>query len=403
VSAHGHAEPLGGKLLTPTFKVLMAIGALGVVALAIRYTMGLGAASAMTDGYAWGIWIALDVVVGTALGCGGYAMALLVYLANKGEYHPLVRPAMLTGALGYTFAATSILIDVGRYWGIWKIPTYVTWWNFNSALLEVALCVMTYVFVLWIEFSPSFFEWAKKSQVPRLRSLSEAWHPRLDRVLPWVIALGMLLPTMHQSSLGTTMMLPVSKMHPLYLSPLLPLLFLVNCIVLGYGAVILEATVSSVAWKRPDETGLLSRLAPLMSWLLLAWAAIRLVDLVVRGSFGAAFRFDLSMVMFWVEMILTVLSAVLLRTPRRNSRAGLFGTAVLVVVAGVLYRFDSYVIAYDPGSHWSYFPSVLEILITAGLVSIEIMIYIFLVKYFPVLSAEPKAERAPAPASRGIA
>jgi Ni/Fe-hydrogenase subunit HybB-like protein len=384
--------------MTPAFKVLMAIGALGIVALAIRYAMGLGAASAMTDGYAWGIWIALDVVVGTALGCGGYAMALLVYLANKGEYHPLVRPAMLTGALGYTFAATSILVDVGRYWGIWKIPTYVTWWNFNSALLEVALCVMTYVFVLWLEFSPSVFEWAKRGKSPRLRSLSEAWHPRLERALPWIIALGMLLPTMHQSSLGTTMMLPVSKVHPLYLSPLLPLLFLVNCIILGYGAVILEATVSSVAWKRPDETPLLARLAPLMSWLILAWTAIRLVDLVVRGSFGAAFRLDLPMVMFWVETILGVATAVLLRTERRNRRAGLFGTAVLVVVAGVLYRFDAYIIAYDPGPGWSYFPSVLEILVTAGLVAIEIMVYVFVVKFFPVLSAAHQA-RAPAPAA----
>lgn len=397
MSAHARAEPLGGKLLTPTFKVLMAVGALGVVALAVRYTMGLGAASAMTDGYAWGIWIALDVVVGTALGCGGYAMALLVYLANKGEYHPLVRPAMLTGALGYSFAATSILIDVGRYWGIWKIPTYVTWWNFNSALLEVALCVMTYVFVLWIEFSPTFFEWAKRGKYPGLRSLSERWYPRLDRVLPWVIGLGMLLPTMHQSSLGTTMMLPVSKMHPLYLSPLLPLLFLVNCIYLGYGAVILEATVSSVAWKRPDETPLLSRLAPLMSWLLLAFVAIRIADLIVRGGFGAAFRLDLPMIMFWIETILSVVPAFLLRTGRRGSRAGLFGIAVLVVVAGVLYRFDTYVIAYDPGAGWSYFPSVLEILITAGLVAIEIMVYVFLVKYFPVLSAAHAADKAPAP------
>lgn len=401
MSDHAHAEPLGGKLFTGPFKVLIAIAAIGVAALLYRFVTGLGAVSGLTDGNAWGIWIAIDVVVGTALGCGGYAMALLVYLANRGEFHPLVRPAMLTGALGYTFAGTSIFIDVGRYWGIWKIPTYAAWWNFDSALLEVALCVMTYIFVLWLEFSPSFFERMKAAKSPGLRASGAAWQARMNKAMPWIIALGMLLPTMHQSSLGTTMMLPITKVHPLYLTQLLPLLFLVNCILLGYGAVILESTSSSLAWKRPDETGLLARLAPIMAWGLLGWVVVRFLDVVVRGQLGAAFRPDLAMLMFWVENVLTVVAALMLLSKRRESRAGLFSAALLVTTAGVLYRFDAYIVAYDAGPGWFYFPAVLEILITTGLVAIEIMIYIFIVKFFPVLSAAHSREAAPT--VRGIA
>ena len=111
----------------------------------------------MNDGFALGIWIAYDVVVGTAIGCGGYAVALLVYALNRGQYHPLVRSALLTGAFGYTLAGTSVMIDLGRYWNTYNL--FLPWrMNFNSALFEIAMCVMAYTTVLWIEFSPAIIE-----------------------------------------------------------------------------------------------------------------------------------------------------------------------------------------------------------------------------------------------------
>jgi Ni/Fe-hydrogenase subunit HybB-like protein len=386
---------VGGKLLTPGFKALLVVAAIGVVALFIRFTQGLGAATGMNDAYAFGLWIALDVVMGTAVGCGGYAMALLVYIFNKGQYHPLVRPAMLTGALGYTFAGTSILIDVGRYWGIWKIPTYVTWWNFDSALLEVALCVMTYMMVLWIEFSPSLFERLKKSPNPSTQSLGATWSKRLDKAMPWIIALGLLLPTMHQSSLGTVMMLPISKMQPLWFSPFLPLLFLINCIFIGYAAVIAESTISATVFKRARETKVLGTMAPVMIGLVFAFTVVRFLDLIVRGKLGTAFVFDRFAFFFWLETALVLAGAFMLFSERtRTSTASLFRVALYLLFGGLLYRFDTYLIAYNPGAGWSYFPSVLELIISLGLISMEIMIYIFLVKKLPVLSG------ASAPATR---
>ena len=145
------AVPVGGKALNGPGKVLFGLTLLGIVLMIWRFAVGLGPSTGLSDGYPWGIWIAFDVVTGTALACGGYAMALLVYVMNRGKYHPLVRPAILTSALGYSIAALAIVVDVGRPWFIWRIPLSVDKWNHASALLEVALCVMAYVVVLWIE------------------------------------------------------------------------------------------------------------------------------------------------------------------------------------------------------------------------------------------------------------
>src|SRR6185436_2793336 len=184
------AQPIGGPLFTRTFNILAAVGAAGVLLILWRFLVGLGASTALSDGYPLGLWIALDVVTGTALACGGYGMALVVYIFNRGKYHPLIRPAILTSALGYTMAGASVAIDLGRPWNMWKIPLYVRNWNLNSALLEVALCIMAYVVVLWIELAPALLaRWKDRPLFGRILRI-------LDRSLLWIIALGMLLPTM---------------------------------------------------------------------------------------------------------------------------------------------------------------------------------------------------------------
>ncbi|HET7452183.1 MAG TPA: NrfD/PsrC family molybdoenzyme membrane anchor subunit, partial [Thermoanaerobaculia bacterium] len=149
------ARPVGGRLATRPFVTLAAIFAIGAALILWRLVAGLGATTALSDGYPWGLWIAFDVVTGTALACGGYAMAILVYVLNRGKYHPMVRSAVLTSALGYTIAGLSVVLDIGRPWLAWKIPVFFWSWNLHSALLEVALCIMAYMVVLWIELSPA--------------------------------------------------------------------------------------------------------------------------------------------------------------------------------------------------------------------------------------------------------
>ena len=210
------AEPVGGPILTRPFRILLGFFAIAAVLIMYRLAAGLGSITAMNDGYPWGLWIAFDVVTGTALACGGYAVALLVYVLNKGKYHPLVRPAVLTSALGYSLAGLGVALDIGRWWNIWRVPLFVWHWNLNSVLLEVALCIMSYTFVLWIELSPAFLEKAEQTGAPWLRRFAARTRPIVEKALLWVIALGILLPTMHQSSLGALMLIAGPRLHPLW-------------------------------------------------------------------------------------------------------------------------------------------------------------------------------------------
>lgn len=389
-----HATPVGGPLLTRPYKWLLGFLGLWALILIWRFAAGIGAVSGLTDGYPWGIWIAFDVVTGTALACGGYAVAILAYIFNKGKYHPLVRPAILTSALGYSMAALAIIIDVGRPWGIWKIPIGgfpdAGSYNWNSALLEVALCVMAYVFVLWIELSPAFMEKWRTSSNGALRSFSEIGLKFMDKALIFIIALGLLLPTMHQSSLGTVMLLAGHKLHGLWNTGFVPLLFLISCIGMGYAVVVWEAAVSSAVFKRRRETSMLTSLAGAMIVVLALYSAIRILDLVISGKTAMMFSSGWLSVLFWVEMALFLVPIWMLASPARRAQFPvLFRAATLMMLGGGLYRFDSYIVAFNPGPNWNYFPSVPELLITFGVIALELALYIFIVKRYPILAGEP--------------
>ncbi len=391
------ARAVGGPLMTRPFTILLGVLAVWLVVLVWRFAAGIGAVSALSDGYPWGVWIAFDVVTGTALACGGYAVAILAYVFNKGKYHPLIRPAILTSALGYSMAALAIIIDVGRPWFIWRIPLggfpKMLGFNWNSALLEVALCVMAYVGVLWIELSPAFLEkWRDTSKKVWLRNLSEKGLKFFDKALIWIVAMGLLLPTMHQSSLGTVMLLSGHKLHALWNTALIPLLFLISCVAMGYGVVVLEGAVASAVFKRQRETSMLVSLSGAMVVVLGLFSVLRLGDLVVTGKTGAMFGSGMYSLLFWIEMALAIVPAVMLW--RKKDFGTMLQAAILIILGGSMYRFDAYIAAYNPGANWSYFPSVPELFITLGVIALEITLYIVIVKRYPILAGGQPAASA---------
>lgn len=390
------AQPLGGPIFTRSFRVLATLFVIGAGLIVWRFFAGLGAATALSDAYPWGLWIAFDVVTGTALACGGYAMAILVYVLNKGRYHPMVRPAILTSALGYTIAGISIVLDVGRPWIAWKMPIFVWSWNVNSALLEVALCIMTYTAVAWVELAPAFLERIRTDAPHPIAKAAGKLHSFLNRWMVWIIAFGLLLPTMHQSSLGTLMVLTGPKLHLLWQSRLLPLTFLITCIGMGYAAVVFESTLASAFFRRPREEDMLEGLSRAMLPVLSAFLIVRVGGLIVRGRIGLAFEANRYAAAFWVETaLMTAPLFLLLRKAGRSNPTNQLQAAMMMMLAGALYRFDTYLLAYRAGDDISYFPSVPEFLITAGLVSLEILAYIVIVKIFPILSGPPpRAARA---------
>ena len=378
MSAHLPTAPVGGKLINNTTVVCGVLIVLMLAVLAARFILGLGAVTNLNDGYAWGLWVVVDVLIGSALACGGFSVAMMVYIFNKGEYHLLVRPALLTSLFGYTLAGAGVMFDLGRYWNFWHIlwPGY---WNLNSALFETALCISIYILVMWIEFSPVFMEkWglnvAKK---------------KLGKVLFFFIALGTVLPMMHQSSIGTLLVLMGDQVNPLWQTPIVPLLYLLSAILMGYGVVLFESCLASAAYRREIETVILGPMAKVMLGMLGVYLIVRVVDLTVRGACGNAFSFGLVAIFFWVEMILFCLPFALVGTAdARRNPARLFLGGVSIMLAGAFLRLNGYLIGFDTGPGWQYFPSIPELLVTMGMTAVAVLGFIVVTRLFPVLPRE---------------
>ena len=384
------------RVMTRPFTLLLFFAAVAVALIAWRFVVGLGVSTAMNDGYPWGLWIAFDVVTGTAFACGGYALALLVYIFNKGKYHPLVRPAVVTSALGYSIAGLSVMIDVGRPWLAWKLPIKFWTWNLNSVLLEVALCIMAYTVVLWIELAPVFLEKFRDSGPAWLQTIANKSLPILNKALIWILALGLVLPTMHQSSLGSLMMLAGPRLHALWFTAFLPLLYLLTCVAMGYAIVVIEASFSSAAFGHKVNVSLLRNIGRFAAGLVLAFAVLRFVDILVRGNAGYLAKLDLYGSMFWLEMVLFIAPAVWLLVQKNASLGALMRGAMLLAFAGGLYRFNTFLTAFNPGPGWHYFPNLTEQLITLGLVAGEVALYIAIVKNFPILGGSHEHAKAKA-------
>jgi Ni/Fe-hydrogenase subunit HybB-like protein len=354
--------------------ILLPFVAIFAVIILIRFIWGIGIVSNMSDGYPWGIWITYDVVVGTALGTGGYTMAFLIYLFNKGEYHPLIRSAVMTSAFGYTLAGFSVILDLGRWWNILSMLT-PSHWNTNSVLLEVALCIMGYCLVTWIELSPAFLDKFKINYNKKV----------LNKILLFVIALAMLLPTMHQSSLGTMMVIAGQKVYPLWQTNFLPLLSIISIFFMGYSVVVAESFASSLLLNRPYETKMVKKLAPIISWVGIIWVVFRFVVLTIEGKLGLIFTSGGYSFLFLIEMFLVIGGIYVLMNKKPVTPKKLLTGAFLLLAGGSLFRFSVYLIAYDPGKGYSYFPSVPEIFITLGVISTELLLYLLFVKYLPIL------------------
>ena len=375
---HATPTPVGGSLINAVTLTCGVLIALMAAILMVRFLFGLGAVTALNDGYPWGIWIAVDVVIGSAFACGGFSVAMLVYIFNKGEYHPLVRPALLASLFGYTLAGAGVIFDLGRWWNVWNMywPGSI---NPNSVMFEVAVCITLYIVVMWVEFSPVVFEQLGKNEARR----------KVGRAMFFVIALGTVLPMMHQSSLGTLLVVLGGQVHPLWQTPVLPLLYLLSAITMGYAVVLFESCVASSAYRRKIEMHMLTPMAKIMLGILAVFIVVRLGDIVVRGALPRAFEPSVQALMFWLEMACFIAPLILIgaESNRRNP-ARLFLAGVLLMLAGALMRLSGFLIGYETGGDFNYFPTLAEVLVTAGMFAVEVLGYIIITRRFPVLPRE---------------
>lgn len=395
--------PLRAKYFTPGVLVLAAFAALGLGVIVWRLLFGLGAVTNLNQQYPWGLWIGLDVAGGVALAAGGFTTAALAHVMRRKVYHAVVRPALLTAMLGYTFVAFGVLIDIGRPYFIWH-PLVM--WNGSSALFEVGICVMIYTTVLYIEFLPIVAErYIGRVHLPgalaRLNDPMDRMLRVLDRGLAKVMFVfiigGVVLSTLHQSSLGTLMVISGAKMHPLWQTPILPLLFLLSAIAVGFPMVIVESMLAARAFRLKLEMDVLSRLGWLTTPLLGVYLAFQLGDVFVRKTFVHLGAWDFPAVMFSIQILFGVvvpmrmlLSPRVLKSPRL-----LFTAAVLVVFGVALSRFNNFIVAYSPPyATGPYVPAWTEVAVTVGCVCLLVLLYRAAVMIFPVITP-PERLRAP--------
>ncbi len=387
--------PIDRPFLTPGVMVLLLLALNGLVFLAIRLFSGIGAVTNLNDQYPWGVWIGIDVASGVALAAGGFVTAALGHVMNREEYHAVVRPALLTAMLGYTFVALGVMIDIGRWYYIWHPLVF---WNGSSALFEVGICVTIYVNVLYIEFLPVVTErFIGRVNLPGPLSglnglvdrVLRALERGLSRTMFIFIIAGVVLSTLHQSSLGTLMVIAGPKMHPLWQTPVLPLLFLLSAVSVGFPMVIFESVLAARSFGLKLEMHILSKLGTMTAPLLGIYLAFKIGDMFIRETFVYLTVLDTQSVMFMLEILLGVVVPLRMFLSRGvlKSPPLLFTAASLTVLGVLLNRINNFVVAYTPPySFGSYFPSLGEVSVTVGFICILVLVYRAAVMIFPVIS-----------------
>jgi Ni/Fe-hydrogenase subunit HybB-like protein len=361
--------------------VLGAVLVAATCAVFIRFTRGLGGSTNLTDAFPWGIWIGFDVLCGVMLAAGGFTLTAAVYIFNLKDFKPIVRPTVLTAFLGYLLVSAALVIDLGRGYRIWH-PLVM--WNPHSVMFEVAWCVTLYTTVLALEFSAVIFEKL------RLEKLAKIQH---SISIPLVI-LGVILSTLHQSSLGSVYLIVPDKLYPLWYSPWLPVFFFLSSVCVGLAMTIFESHMSARAFGRHLELNLLTRLGRALLVLLVVYALLRFQDLYHRGALALLVHPTFEGRLFLLEIFMGSLVPIGLLMFRRvrQSGTGLYVSAVLVVLGFVTNRLNVSITGMERAAGVHYFPRWTEIAITASMVAVGFAAFGLAVKYLPIF---PEPTEAP--------
>jgi Ni/Fe-hydrogenase subunit HybB-like protein len=396
MSSHDKAAPIRQPFFTRGAIILTAIAGVGAIAYLFRLFFGLGAATNLDNQYPWGIWISIDVATGVALAAGGFTSAALVHIFHRKQFHTIMRPALLTAMLGYTFVVIGLLADLGRYYNVWH-PMLPTMWQVNSVLFEVGICVMIYLSVLYIEFLPIVVERFKgRVNLPRpvkffnglLKFSINMAERTFVRFISIFIIAGVVLSCLHQSSLGTLMIIAPTKMHPLWYTPISPLLFLLSAIAVGFPMIIFESLLSSRSFRLKPEREVMTGIAAYIPVLLGIYLAVKIVDLTLRDAWPYLLEGSVQSIMFSIELAVGVIFPIVLLSIRRNrEKMGiLFLSSALIILGVAMNRIDVFLVAYKPlYAVNAYFPSIYEIAVTIGLASALILAYRAIVMVFPVI------------------
>ncbi len=344
-----------------------------------RFIYGLGLTTNLTDATPWGFWIGFDVMAGVALAGGGFVITAIFYIMKKEEFHHLVKPAVLTAFLGYLAVIFGLLFDLGLPWNIWHMMIY---WNPHSPLFEVGWCVMLYTTVLLLEFSPVPLEGA--GRYAKIRNILMKFRFPL-------VMLGIMLSTLHQSSLGSLFLIMPFKLHELWYSSILPVQFFISAVALGLMIVSLESLVTHWLYRRKPETKLVAKLAKAAIWVLGIYLAVKLVDIIFSGKTAMIFNGTWESNLYITELLLTAIIPIILFSISRirNSNTGQWFGSTMAVIGIVMNRLDVGGVVMLSATGDSYTPSWTEIMISLGVVSVAGLVFLFVIEHFHIWDEKP--------------
>jgi Ni/Fe-hydrogenase subunit HybB-like protein len=352
----------------------LLLGAVGVAV--AKLVWGLGAVTNLTDNWPWGLWVAFDVGVYIASAAGGFVLAAIVYIFKVEAFRPLVKPAILIATLGYTIGALGIAVDLGRS----PLIIHPLWmWQHGSIMFEVAWCVMMYVTVLYLEFSPNIFTrlgWVNAAKVQHAV------------VVPLVI-FGILLSFLHQSSLGALFLITPDSQSGLWHLPLMGYLFVISAMAMGLSVLTFFSVIMAKAWKLTLRLDLLSKVMLIAAWIMVFYLGLRTFDTAQSGGFSD-FAFDSLGFLFLAEVVLGMIVPIIMIFMKRirETRSGLLWASGLFVFGLVLNRLNTLVISHSISREGAYFPTVWEFIFTLGLIAGAAYAYRLAAKYLPLFSEQ---------------
>jgi Ni/Fe-hydrogenase subunit HybB-like protein len=360
--------------------VILAAAAYATI---VRFAAGLGRATHLSDQFPWGLWIGFDVLCGVGLAAGGFTLCCIVYIFNIKRFEPIIRPTVLTAFMGYVLVIVALMFDLGRPWAIWHA---IVMWNPHSVMFEVAWCVMLYTTVLSLEFAPVLLERFHLTRT--IRALKKISIP--------IVILGVILSTLHQSSLGSLYLIVPYKLYPLWYTPYLPLFFYVSAIAVGCAMVIFESFLSGRAFNRSIEMGLLSQVGKVAAVMLAVLLTMRVMDGYNRQVLGLLLVPRIETYLYMLEIGVGILVPLVLLSFEkvRSSERALFGSAVMIILGFVLDRLNIAVTGMEAAARVSYFPSWMEIAVTMGIVAAGFVTFALAAKHLPLFSHEAVTDQA---------
>jgi Ni/Fe-hydrogenase subunit HybB-like protein len=359
-----------------------------VVATIVRYATGIATIANVNQAYPWGWWVGFDMLTRIALGGVGFTMAAAGEIFDIKGFRPIVRAALLVGLLWYLTYAAVLMVELGRPWMVWIV--FFSWAP-TSAMFEVALCAVSYITILVLEFSPLV--------LTRLGwTMPVRW---INAVYLLIVITGVSLSSLHQSSLGTLLLLLPTKVNPLWHSELLPVLFLLSAIMAGPAMMIVEHVLSTHFLRRQPRMNVLRSLTRGLTVLVVVYLVLRLGDVLYRGVGDATLSFGFEARWFWLEIVVGLLAplALLLVPNLDRNKWGMFAAAACVLIGVVLNRLNAAVVTMRVHSWETYRPAITEVLISVGAVAGMVLAYIYLVRWLPIHtepSLPPEPETRPA-------